>query len=168
MLKRLFVLVVLAVFFVSCSSTRVANSSKGDKNSEARNYVVGTKVRQLLATAESYMGTPYKYGGVTRSGMDCSGFVSIVFQSQNIELPRISRDQATAGHKINIRAAVPGDLLFFAPGGGSRISHVGIVHDIGDDGTVYFIHASTSKGVVISSMDLKYWQNAFVTARRVL
>ena len=62
----------------------------------------------------------------------------------------------------------PGDLLFFATAGGSRVSHVGIVHDIGNDGEVKFIHASTSKGVIISSLNENYWNKAYLHAQRVL
>ena len=69
---------------------------------------------------------------------------------------------------IKIMNAKPGDLLFFATAGGSRVSHVGIVHDIGRDGEIKFIHASTSKGVIISSLNERYWNRAFLHAQRVL
>jgi len=167
MLKKLLFLVSISVFLASCTTRQVMTSNRGTY-SEAKNYVLSPKVQQLLTTAESYMGTPYKFGGTTKSGMDCSGLVSVVFESQKISLPRVTRDQATAGKKISLREAVPGDLLFFATSGGSRITHVGIVHDIESDGSINFIHASTSRGVIVSPFNLKYWQDSFITARRVL
>lgn len=70
------------------------------------------KVDKLLRTAEDYMGTPYKFGGVTRSGMDCSGFITTVYDSQDVNLPRRSEDQSREGREISIKNVIPGDLLF--------------------------------------------------------
>ena len=98
-------------------------------------------VTQILSEAESYLGVPYRFGGTTRKGIDCSAFVQSVFQMFNHELPRVSAAQAKEGeivHKENMRA---GDLVFFATNGGSRVSHVGIVHNVSDDGEIEFIHA---------------------------
>jgi cell wall-associated NlpC family hydrolase len=99
--------------------------------------------------------------------MDCSGFITTVYDSQDVALPRRSEDQSREGREISIKNVIPGDLLFFATSGGSRVSHVGIVHTI-RDGEVNFIHASTSKGVMISSLNEKYWNKAYLSARRVL
>ncbi|WP_435524963.1 C40 family peptidase [Chryseobacterium indoltheticum] len=67
-----------------------------------------------------------------------------------------------------LKTVKPGDLLFFATSGGSRVSHVGIVYTIENDGEIKFIHASTSKGVIISSLNEKYWNKAYLHAQRVL
>ncbi|MDO5616820.1 MAG: NlpC/P60 family protein, partial [Cruoricaptor ignavus] len=79
-----------------------------------------------------------------------------------------SSDQALTGDKITIKQVKPGDLLFFATSGGNRVSHVGIVQEIGSDGEVKFIHASTSKGVIVSSLNERYWNKAYLHATRVL
>ena len=129
---------------------------------------VDSTVKGLLKDAEKYLGAPYKFGGSTSSGFDCSGFTVKVFQENELNLPRRSTDQAATGERIDIKNARPGDLLFFATSGGDRVSHVGIVHDIGNDGEVKFIHASTSKGVIISSLNEKYWNKAYLHATRVL
>ena len=125
-------------------------------------------VSELLKDAQKYLGAPYKYAGNTSSGFDCSGFTVKVFDENSTKIPRRSEDQSNAGKEISIRDAKPGDLVFFATAGGSRVSHVGIVHDIANNGEVKFIHASTSKGVIISSLNEKYWNNAYLFARRVL
>ena len=129
---------------------------------------VNSEINEILKDAEKYLGAPYKYGGNTSSGFDCSGFTVKVFDENNTKLPRRSEDQSNAGKSISIKETKPGDLLFFATAGGSKVTHVGIVHDIGNDGEVKFIHASTSKGVIISSLNEKYWNKAYLFARRVL
>ncbi len=129
---------------------------------------VSRTISHVLKDAEKYLGSPYKYGGNTSSGFDCSGFTAKVFAENDYQLPRRSSDQAQVGDLIDVRNIKPGDLLFFSTSGGSRVSHVGIVHDIGRDGEIKFIHASTSKGVIISSLNESYWNKAYLHARRVL
>lgn len=125
-------------------------------------------VQEIIRDAEKYLGAPYKYAGNTSAGFDCSGLTTKVFLENDLNLPRRSIDQSKTGTEIEIRHAKPGDLVFFGTGGNKNVNHVGIVHDIGNDGEVKFIHASTSKGVIISSLNEKYWNAAYLFARRVL
>lgn len=179
-MKKLFLLLPLILFLASCGSTKntVVKRNPYKKtvpkveglqtfNSNFRG-VLNAQTEEILKDAEKYIGAPYKYGGNTSSGFDCSGFTVKVYEENSYKLPRISSDQANTGDKISVKEAEPGDLVFFATSGGSKVSHVGIVHDIGDDGEIKFIHASTSKGVIISSLNEKYWNKAFLYARRVL
>ena len=129
---------------------------------------ISRDIDEVLKDAEKYLGAPYKFGGITSSGFDCSGFTTKVFEENDFKLPRRSSDQALTGKEISIKEVKPGDLLFFATAGGTRVSHVGIVHDIGNDGEEKFIHASTSKGVIISSLNEKYWNKAYLHAQRIL
>ena len=129
---------------------------------------VNGQIKEILRDAEKYLAAPYKYAGNTSAGFDCSGLVSKVFDENNLKFPRRSEDQSKKGKEISIKEAKPGDLVFFATAGGSRVSHVGIVHDIVNNGEVKFIHASTSKGVIISSLNERYWNKAYLFARRVL
>ncbi|MBM7420027.1 putative lipoprotein NlpC [Chryseobacterium sp. BIGb0186] len=178
--KNLAVLAIASTIIVSCGSSKNVSSSK---KSPSKNVAksenlrkldssfdgkVSGSIKSLLKDAETYLGTPYKFGGNTSSGFDCSGFTVKVFQDNNFSLPRRSSDQADAGKSIDIKTVKPGDLLFFATSGGSRVSHVGIVHTIENDGEIKFIHASTSKGVIISSLNEKYWNKAYLHAQRVL
>ena len=122
----------------------------------------------ILSEANTYIGTPYRFGGMTRSGIDCSAFVLSVYGSvTGINLPRISSAQAQEGERVEREQLEKGDLLFFQTRG-SRISHVGIVQDITPEGEIKFIHASTSKGVTISSLNEKYWGLRFRFAKRIL
>ena len=148
-------------------NTNNENPSKS-KNKKSSKEGPDAKAASILSDAEKYLGAPYRAGGMTYSGFDCSGFVNTVFAENNIKLTRRSADQAKEGVGINIENVKHGDLLFFATAGGKRVSHVGIVHTITDDGEIKFIHASTSKGVIISSLEEAYWDKAFLFARRVL
>lgn len=124
-------------------------------------------VKKILKDADEYLGTPYKYAGLSKDGMDCSGLVYTVFSSNDKDLPRRSMDMAQKGKFVEVKEIRPGDLLFFATSGGTRISHVGIVNEIKDRGEITFIHSSTSKGVIISSLNEKYWNKAFIQAQRI-
>lgn len=146
----------------------VARTAELRKLDSGFSGAVSKSLQEVIKDAEKYLGAPYKYGGATSSGFDCSGYTLKVFEENAYKLPRRSEEQATTGNNISVRQVRPGDLLFFATAGGSKVSHVGIVHDIGRDGEVKFIHASTSKGVIISSLNETYWNKAFLHAQRVL
>ncbi|WP_313383351.1 C40 family peptidase [Chishuiella sp.] len=146
-------------------------------NDEAKSMVVLNSVLEetndlfagfLLKEAETYIGTPYRYGGTTRNGIDCSAFVRSVFETFNKDLPRVSADQAKEGVKISADEAKEGDLVFFATRGRGRVSHVGIVHGRNKEGVLEFIHSSTSKGVMVSSLNDRYWGPKFLYIKRVL
>lgn len=118
---------------------------------------------QLLRAAEKYLGTPYRFGGDTRRGMDCSGLVwRAAKEAWNLELPRSSREMAELGMPLSRAELEPGDLVFFYTGSRRRISHVGIY-----EGGGRFIHSSTSKGVEVASMEEGYWRRRLVCARRL-
>ncbi|WP_185851179.1 C40 family peptidase [Blattabacterium cuenoti] len=115
------------------------------------------------------MLTPYKYGGNTKYGIDCSAFIrNIFFSSYNILLPRITSNQAKKGFSISQKNIDKGDLLFFATGKSrKKINHVGMVIHV-DLHKIFFIHASTSNGVIISKFYQKYWNNRFIIAKRII
>ena len=125
------------------------------------------RIVTLIDSAYSYIGTPYKWAGTSRSGMDCSGFVSTAFSAINVPLSRSSTEMSTQGRDIPLSQAEVGDLLFFkTTRKRNRISHVGIVVGVGDE--VKFIHASVSQGITVSSLSENYWQKAYAKTSRVL
>lgn len=179
-MKKLFLLFPLILFLASCGSSKnmvvkrnpykkTVVKEEGLKifNSNFRG-VLDFRRNEILKDAEKYIGAPYKFGGNTSSGFDCSGYTVKVYEENNENLPRRSVDQSQSGKSISVHEIEPGDLVFFATSGSKTVTHVGIVHDIGNDGEIKFIHASTSKGVIISSLNEKYWNKAFLFARRVL
>lgn len=122
----------------------------------------GATRTRIVDHALRLLGAPYRDGGETPAGFDCSGFTRYVFGLAQVVLPRLAQEQARVGAALSTRESRPGDLIFFttiAPGA----SHVGIVLD-GDR----FVHAPTSEGVVrIESFTTPYWKARVVGVRRV-
>ena len=100
--------------------------------------------------------------------MDCSGLLYVSFGENDIPLPRVSYQMADEGKKIKLNKVTKGDLLFFKTSKrGKKINHVGLVVDV-DGRDIKFIHATSSRGVIVSSLQEGYWNYAFVKATRVL
>ncbi|WP_409343925.1 NlpC/P60 family protein [Paenibacillus sp. MBLB4367] len=121
---------------------------------------------QLILDASKYIGTPYVFGAAygQTGTFDCSSFTKTVYHQNGIALPRVSRDQAKLGTRVNKSELKAGDLVFFAdkqPKG--RIGHVGIY---AGDGMM--IHTYQNKGVTYSSIQNNWWANHYVTARRII
>lgn len=173
--KFYFIFIIL-ISMTACNSSRSVSYKSSEykrkkeitkkKTERESNPKMAKEANSVLKEAYKFLGTPYKYGGTTRSGLDCSGLVINSFQAIGIQMPRISRDQANQGKEIRLHDAKEGDLVFFNTSG-SKISHVGIVEKV-KNGEIFFIHSSTSKGVIVSSMEETYWNKRFVKATRVL
>lgn len=132
------------------------------------NRAATRKYNTVVKTARSYTGVPYKFGGTTRVGMDCSALLLHSFKSVKVNLPRVSADQAKVGEKVKLKKLKKGDMLFFATGKKkNKITHAGIVTSVKGKKEVRFIHASTSLGVTESNLYSDYYLKRFKRARRV-
>lgn len=118
----------------------------------------------LVVEARQWLGTPYLYGGETKDGADCSGFVMQVYKNAlNISLPRNSAKQCEFCKKIDRSSLQPGDLLFFSSqNAGGNVAHVGMY--VGEG---IMIHASSSRGVIETPIDNTYFVTYFVSCGRV-
>ena len=154
----------------SCGSSRNVTKQKNviEATTHTNKPVTSRTANKIVTYAKTFEGTRYKFGGTTKKGMDCSGLVYTSFKNENIGLPRVSRDMAKQGKRISLRNAEEGDLVFFQTNKSRRvINHVGLVVE-SRRGVVKFIHSTTSRGVIVSSLDENYWNNAFVEVRRII
>lgn len=177
MIKRLilffligFITWLYAIFSkVNDNPNTITSEEEANKKSVRQEVTQLTKVDKIIGTSKSYLGVPYKQAGTTKKGFDCSGLIMVSFAKQGVSLPRASYEMVKKGNEISVRNIRRGDLLFFTtnPKRPNRVSHVGLVTSI-EDGTVHFIHSSTQKGVIISTLDENYYKESFFKAKRVL
>lgn len=118
------------------------------------------EVRKIVSTADRFMGTPYKYGGMNGQGIDCSGLICEAYSSADISLPRSSWGMAKAGQQISLQQVAPGHLLFFHSYKGKGVNHVAMVSKVSGD-EIEFIHATVNNGVRKDKLSDPYWKERF-------
>jgi probable lipoprotein NlpC len=151
---RLVNFLILTSLITACSTTK---KSKEDD-----------PVDRVIREAQTYTGAPYKWGGTTKAGIDCSGLIFQSFKSINFAMPRTADAQALLGKKVDKDEIKPGDLIFFTKERKSKsVTHVGLVTEV-KRGEVYFLNATTRKGVIISALSEEYWKTRYKGARRVI
>lgn len=134
----------------------VEMSSRGGGMTETR--------RKLVLEARRWIGVPYRYGGETRTGVDCSGLVMVLYRDvAGVKLPRVSSQQYQWCKPVETADLQPGDLVFFNNKGGLGVNHVGIYV-----GSGCFVHASSSRGVIESELAQDYYRRTLIGAGRAL
>jgi probable lipoprotein NlpC len=155
---RIYLLFVLVLLISSCGSRRstVKPNPNAAKIADAMAHL---KSRKLYNFITDWTGVKYRLGGLDKSGIDCSGFALLLQKDiyGNV-LPRRSRDQAETVKEKDVDGLKEGDLIFFSFGGGA-VDHVGVY--LNDH---YFVHASTTRGVIVDDLSIPAYQKAFVKA----
>jgi probable lipoprotein NlpC len=156
-IKKLTFALLISSIFIACSSKKyVTSNSNAAKAAEA---MAGLKNRDLYKFITEWTGVKYQLGGLDKRGIDCSGFAFLLERDiYGKQLPRRSRDQAEAIKGKNLAQLKEGDLIFFSFGG-NEIDHVGVYLN-GDS----FVHASTTRGIIVDDLTLPAYQRAMVKA----
>ena len=169
------------LIITGCSTSKKLHKSEASEESNIHSVVVIKKKvpdrvvdtknvspEDLVNYAETLLGIKYKYGSESvENGFDCSGFVNYVFDHFSIPVPRITVDFTNAGQEVPITQSKPGDIILFTGTDAKSgvVGHIGIITQ-NINGEVKFIHASTSRGVIISGMN-SYFLPRFVKVNRV-
>lgn len=162
-------IILLVLILTGLPSCRIQKNKEPKKKKTSRTEVSSKTVKQVLQAAKSYTGTPYRYGGTNRNGIDCSALMQNAFKEAGINLPRSSKDQGNIGVEVEKKNLRPGDLVFFSDSKvGSGITHVGLVTEILENGDVRFIHSSSKLGVTENLLSGTYYIKTYARARRVL
>ena len=141
------------------TESETENQSDDTMKTAKKQVEVTSNNTDVIQVANSFIGTPYVWGGTSPSGFDCSGFIQYVYQSEDITIPRTVSEIWNFSEPVD--APSVGDLVFFStykPGP----SHMGIY--VGDG---KFIHAGESRGVEISEMSNAYWEPKYLGAKRI-
>lgn len=150
------ILLIFVTILSSCG-TRKYTVKSDTKAAKAADAMANLKSKQLYRFITDWTGVKYRFGGLDKNGIDCSGFAYLLEKEiYGVTLPRISRDQAEFARKKSYGSLQEGDLIFFSFGG-SNVDHVGIYLNDG-----YFVHASTTRGVIVDDLNLPAYQKALV------
>lgn len=154
------ILILFLIVLSSCTNLSQKPREVGDSNQ--RESSIENEKSLLYSFFLDYKGVPYKLGGVDKSGIDCSAFVQRAFSEVfMVSIPRTTQTQMKYGLNVEYSSRNTGDLVFFKTG--ENTYHVGIYYENDN-----FIHASTSKGVMISNLNEFYWLNSLLEIRRII
>lgn len=154
---------LLGLLLTGCSSSgSTTQRTNSTAVSSSRTWSPEEAETRLRTAARRWEGAPHELGGTSQQGVDCSGLVASVYRNQfETRVPRTTEQQARSGRSVSRSQLQPGDLVLFRPGFKKR--HVGIYISDGE-----FLHASSSEGVRVSSLDNSYWQKHWWQGRRLL
>jgi len=161
-LKRNIFFLIVIVFFLSSCGTRKYTVKSDTKASKAADAMANLRSKALYRFINEWTGVKYRFGGLDKNGIDCSGFAFLLEKEiYGVTLPRISREQANVVRRKNFDNLKEGDLVFFSFGG-NDVDHVGVYLNSG-----FFVHASTTRGVIVDDLTLPAYQRVLVKSGSV-
>jgi cell wall-associated NlpC family hydrolase len=185
MIKFISALLLFSILLSSCSSSKkISKNEDANKpikinsaaiNTSSTKAKVFTKPLKIdrnafVKYAKTFIGTPYKYGSATpKNGLDCSGFIMVVFGHFNVKTPRVSKDFTNEGVEVELKNAKAGDIILFTGSDNSTgiVGHMGIITIA--DAVPTFISSTSGKNIgVIESKLTGYWKTHFVKVIRLL
>ena len=186
MIKFLLVVIFFSISQSSCSSSKKTVKINSDSTAEssktfpvrsatkrAKTFTTLLKIdrKDFVAYSKKFLGTPYKYGSVIpENGLDCSGFITVVFNHFNVKAPRSSVNFTDEGIEVDIKKAKPGDIILFTGSDNASgiVGHMGIITSVVED-SIQFIHSASGKnvGVIINNFT-GYYKTHFVKVIRIL
>jgi len=150
------------MLIISSCGTRKYTVKNDNKAARAADVLASLKNKQLYHFINDWTGVKYRFGGLDKNGIDCSGFAFLLEKEiYGVTLPRISRDQANVVNRKNVSSLKEGDLVFFSFGG-NNVDHVGVYLNNG-----FFVHASTNRGVIVDDLNLPAYQRVLVKSGSV-
>jgi len=161
-LKRNIFFLIVIIFFLSSCGTKKYTVKSDTKASKAADAMASLKSKSLYRFITDWTGVRYRFGGLDKNGIDCSGFAFLLEKEiYGVTLPRISRDQANVIRRKDVDNLKEGDLVFFSFGG-NDVDHVGVYLNNG-----FFVHASTTRGVIVDDLTLPAYQKVLVKSGSV-
>lgn len=155
--KYAFGLILMFSLIITACGSKKYTVKSDTKAAKAADAMANLKSKQLYKFITDWTGVKYRFGGLDKSGIDCSGFAFLLEKEiYGITLPRVSRDQANFARKKRLESLEEGDLVFFSFGG-ANVDHVGVYLNNG-----FFVHASTNRGVIVDDLNLPAYQRALV------
>lgn len=160
-------LVVFALLLTGCTFTNDAFAQARPAQESAADTI--SPIQSLVSFATRHLHIPYRSGGSSKKGFDCSGFVRYCFNQWNVALPHSSAAQAQHGEEVELDNAKPGDLIFFKGNStkSKRIGHVGIITEVAP-GYVKFIHSAWKGGIRYDLLNASYYHKRFVAIKRMM
>ena len=153
-MKKQFIFLLVVIFFSSCISQKKLSNQR--------------KVSKVIGEARTYIGTPYKWGGNDKRGIDCSGLLVRSFESIGMKIPRTTSQQIDIGKKVSLKKSKEGDLVFLAFGKSRRkVTHVGILSNVYGQKDIDFRHASSSRGVIETQLIKDYYLKRIRQVKRI-
>jgi uncharacterized protein YijF (DUF1287 family) len=121
--------------------------------------------KKFVDSCRKFIGTPHQYGGLSDSGIDCSGLLYVNFKSLGLSIPRNSALQSEYFESVDFVEAQPGDLLFFGTSE-QAINHAGVITEVDSLNNIRFIHTSLSQGVIEEDLKSNYWTGKLIKISR--